>query len=223
MAGKKQGDGATPLVTRKSRRRELSEEEHRLWQIVTREATPLARRRKRAPADETVAPAGPLPMGVQSSNAPMMRAPVKSSSVAPVSLPAPAPFKPAQPPPLTGLDRRTTQRLTRGQIDYEAKLDLHGYNQAEAHDALRAYLARCRASGMRCVLVVTGKGESPYSRHTLHGSDTWHAPERPGVLRSALPRWLGEAEFRALVAGFQPAHPKHGGGGAFYIWLRRKR
>ena len=221
MAGKKQSDNATPFVSRKSRRRELSEEEHRLWQMVTKEATPLARRRKRALTEESASLA-PLPMAVQSSDAPVVRARAKPLPAAPMASP-PQSFKPPQPPLLTGLDRRTTQRLTRGQIDYEAKLDLHGHNQMEAHDALRAYLARCRAQGMRCVLVVTGKGESPYSRHTLHGSDTWHAPERPGVLRTALPRWLGESEFRALVAGFQPAHPKHGGGGAFYIWLRRKR
>lgn len=221
MAGKKRNAQTPPAkAPRKSRQRELSDEEHELWQVVTRDATPLARRRKALQAVAKAAPenaAAPADLPPKSTPAPN-----PSRSQPPTTVDKPRYLAP-QPPPLTGLDRRTTQRLTRGQIDYEAKLDLHGHNQIEAQEALRAFLSRTRAAGMRCVLVVTGKGESPYSRHTLHGAQTWHAPERPGILRNALPRWLGEAEFRTLVAGFQPAHPRHGGGGAFYIWLRRKR
>jgi DNA-nicking Smr family endonuclease len=88
---------------------------------------------------------------------------------------------------------------------------------------LLGFLGRGRARGLRCVLVITGKGESPFTRHTLHSARFHEASEHTGVLRSALPGWLGEPEFRAHVAGFQPAHPRHGGGGAFYIWLRKKR
>ena len=214
---------AEPLSTkapRKSRRRELSEEEHRLWQHVTREAKPLSRQRKPQPstpaiaAAQTPAPSPPAPLALTTD--------IRAQPVPHGQRERPR-QQATQPPPLTGLDRRTTQKLTRGQIDFEAKLDLHGHNQIEAQEALRSFLTRTRAAGMRCVLVVTGKGESPYSRHTLHGAQAWHAPERPGILRSALPRWLVEPEFRTLVVGFQPAHPRHGGGGACYIWLRRKR
>ncbi len=77
--------------------------------------------------------------------------------------------------------------------------------------------------GQRLVLVITGKGASPFARHTLHGAEHFHAPEREGRLRRLLTEWLHEAEFRAHVSGFQPAHPKHGGGGAFYVKLRRDR
>ena len=51
----------------------------------------------------------------------------------------------------------------------------------------------------------------------------FHDPERPGILRQAVPGWLDEPDMRQLVAGYQPAHPRHGGGGAFYVRLRRKR
>lgn len=222
MAGNKRNSQTPPVkAPRKFWHRELSDEEYQLWQVVTRDATPLARRRK---PDQAVMPVAAEPATIpdtlprESSPA---ASPARDRAPAARAAEKPRPHTP-QPAPLTGLDRRTAQRLTRGQIDYEAKLDLHGYNRMEAQEALRFFLSRARSVGMRCVLVVTGKGESPYSRHTLHGAQTWHAPERPGILRSAVPRWLAEAEFRTLVVGFQPAHPRHGGGGAYYILLRRK-
>ncbi len=131
------------------------------------------------------------------------------------------PSRPRRPPPGGTLDRRTRQRMARGIVDIDARLDLHGFGVEEAHARLRAFIIGARAQGLRTVLVITGKGASPFSRHTLHGYDHWHAPERAGRLRRLLPEWLGEAGIAEHVAGFQPAHPKHGGGGAFYVRLRR--
>ncbi len=129
----------------------------------------------------------------------------------------------ARPTSVAGsLDRRTRQRMARGNVDIEARLDLHGMGVEQARMRLRAFLAECRMQGMRTVLVITGKGASPFSRHTLHGYDHWHAPERQGRLRRLVPEWLHEPDFAHNVAGFQPAHPMHGGGGAFYVRLRRK-
>ena len=143
------------------------------------------------------------------------------------SPPAEAPgtaFQPRQPSPdVSGLDRRTRQKLQRGQVEIEARLDLHGLRQHEAHETLRKFIAGARAQGLRCVLVITGKGASPYARHTLHSGAFYQVPERSGVLRQLLPQWLAEPRLADHVTGFQPAHPRHGGGGAFYIWLRRKR
>lgn len=127
------------------------------------------------------------------------------------------------PPPITGLDRRTTQRLTRGQVEIERRLDLHGTGIEMARIRLLGFLRESQAMSARNVLVITGKGDSPYSRHTLHGADHFHAPERAGRLRRLVTEWFHEPEFRSLVAGFQPAHPKHGGGGAYYIRVRRIR
>ena len=137
-----------------------------------------------------------------------------------VHVPSP-PYKP--PPQITGLDRRTTQRLTRGHVEIERRMDLHGTGIEMARIRLRQFLRDSQAMGARTVLVITGKGESPFSRHTLHGADHFHSPERAGRLRRLVPEWFHEAEFRGLVAGYQPAHPKHGGGGAFYVRVRRIR
>ena len=145
-----------------------------------------------------------------------------------VSLPSaphvhvPSPLHKA-PPQITGLDRRTTQRLTRGQVEIERRLDLHGTGIEMARVNLLGFLRDAQAMGARNVLVITGKGDSPFSRHTLHGAGHFHAPERAGRLRRLVTEWFHESEFRSLVAGFQPAHPKHGGGGAYYVRVRRSR
>jgi DNA-nicking Smr family endonuclease len=125
-------------------------------------------------------------------------------------------------PPLTGLDRRSERRMTRGQVEIEGRIDLHGTGIERSRERLLNFLATSRADGLRLVLVITGKGASPFTRHTLHGADHFHAPERQGRLRRLVPEWFHEGLFREHIAGFQPAHPRHGGGGAFYVKLRKK-
>jgi DNA-nicking Smr family endonuclease len=175
-----------------------------LWDKVIKAVEPLRTRSPNPPAPP------------HKSDAAKLR--FRSASFLPVR---PLKSGPPEPPPLTGLDRRTTQKLMRGQVQYEAKLDLHGLGIGEARIRLASFLALARSHGNRLVLVVTGKGASPFSRHTLHGDSHYHAPERQGRLRRLVSDWLHEPEFRQHVSGFQPAHPKHGGGGAYYIRLRR--
>ena len=105
-----------------------------------------------------------------------------------------------------GLDRRTWLRLKRGQVAIEQTLDLHGRTQDEAHRALARFLAAAQAAGCRCVLVVTGKGV-----------------ESGGTLRHMVPRWLNESANREHIVAFCPAQARHGGGGALYVLLRRRR
>lgn len=152
------------------------------------------------------------------------RKPVRRAAAAlpdtPIAKPRPAH---KSPPPITGFDRRTTQKMTRGNVEIERRIDLHGTGVEMARVRLLKFIQDAYSEGARTVLVITGKGDSPFARHTLHGSTHFHTPERQGRLRRALPEWLHEPAFRELVTGFQPAHPKHGGGGAFYVKLRRAR
>jgi DNA-nicking Smr family endonuclease len=127
-----------------------------------------------------------------------------------------------EPPEISSFDRRTTQKLGRGQVELEARIDLHGENLETARIQLLHFVSTQRHRGVRLVLVITGKGASPFARHTLHGHTHFHTPEREGKLRREVPMWFHESVFRAHIVGFQPAHPKHGGGGAFYVKLRKR-
>jgi DNA-nicking Smr family endonuclease len=157
--------------------------------------------------------------------------PVPAAPPAPIGTAPPAPHprksrqsEPRRPEDLANnsLDRRTRQRLLRGKAEIEGRLDLHGDSVEVAYMRLRGFLNACHARGLRLVLVITGKGSGGYARHTLHGETHWDAPEREGRLRRLLPQWLDEPELRAMVVAYQPAHPRHGGGGAWYLRLRRK-
>lgn len=107
---------------------------------------------------------------------------------------------------LAGVDRANAERLKRGRHAIEARLDLHGLTQTEAHRALSRFVATSQAAGRRCVLVITGRGR-------LGG----------GILKSAVPRWLAEPGLRRYLLGIAPAQPHHGGAGALYLLLRRIR
>ena len=182
-----------------------------LWEDVALAVRPLAhktkeqRRRSAAPRQ----PAAKSPPALPAAD---RAAPRRGTAV--VSKP-PAAF--------TGIDRRTRQKLTRGQLEYEARLDLHGHSVAEAHARLVRFLDQSRRRDLRLVLVITGKGASPYAGPTLHGASGYHVPERQGRLHRLLPEWLHEPDMSRLVNGFQPAHPRHGGGGAYYVHLKRRR
>ena len=165
---------------------------------------------------------------IKARNAPRKKAKLVAVVQQRIALQSPAPNLPAlrnqnkQPPPaLSSFDRRTAQRLGRGSIEPMARLDLHGENVETARVELLNFILRQRRQGVRLVLVITGKGASPFARHTLHGHSHFHAPEREGKLRREVPLWFQDKIFRTHVVGFQPAHPRHGGGGAYYVKLRK--
>jgi DNA-nicking Smr family endonuclease len=170
-------------------RRRLSTDDEALWRGVTRSVKPLKRRR--------VEPEAKAASG-------------KKVRLAPVERPhiAPAPAAP-KAPPLVPLDRRFRQRLARGATEIDARLDLHGRTQSEAHAVLIRFLHRAQGDGARTVLVITGKGAG--------------AGEGRGVLKRQVPMWLTLPELRACVLGFEDANVAHGGSGALYVRLRRGR
>jgi DNA-nicking Smr family endonuclease len=180
--------------------RRLSDEDQALWQIVTRSIVPLKRRRMRRDQSQ----------GARTSAKSHSKSQGKPPS--PSSLRAhAAPARPAaKAPPLMPIDRRLKQRLARGQVEIDARLDLHGRTLSEAHAALLRFLHRAHGEGAKTVLVITGKG----------GAD---ADRGRGVLRRQVPLWLALPELRSHVLGVEEAHAAHGGAGAFYVRLRRGR
>jgi DNA-nicking Smr family endonuclease len=168
-------------------------EERELWRRATRDVAPLARRPRQHSSER------PPPAIERPASGPLVRE---------GTAPRPAKAPPAAPPidSFAGVDRATAERVKRGRYEIEARLDLHGMTQEEAHRALRGFITAARSAGRRCVLVITGNGR-------LSG----------GVLKMAVPRWLAEPELRHHVLGIATARPPHGGGGALYLLLRRAR
>ena len=186
------------------RKAEGPDDDALLWQAVARSVKPL--RKRSAPA---VAAAASEPESALEAKAKKAPKPVRASAVAKPREPP----KPPELPPLVagradGVDKRTAQRLRRGQLAVEAILDLHDHTQSQAHAALDGFLADGQGRGLRCVLVITGKGR---------------VSEEGGVLRANLPRWLNQPANRARVVAIAPAQPRDGGPGALYVLLRRKR
>lgn len=115
-------------------------------------------------------------------------------------------------PSRAGLDGRTQERLSRGLMEPEARLDMHGLTQASAHHALLTFVRGAYARRNRLVLVVTGKGSKAEAAFT--GESEPH-----GVLKIMTPRWL--EGLGDMVAGWRTAHRRHGGEGALYVYLRK--
>lgn len=180
------------------------DDDDRLWRAVTEGVEPLNKKR-RAASKSKPDPPRPRP---ERAAAPSTSPP---STSPPSSIPAPKPK--AEPPPLVmgrgaGVDKRTVQRLKRGQLAIEARLDLHGLTQAEAHARLDRFLAGAQDRGLRSVLVITGKGR---------------AGQEGGVLRRMVPRWLNTPPNRGRVLTMSEAQPRDGGGGALYLLIKKRR
>jgi DNA-nicking Smr family endonuclease len=169
-----------------------------LWARVARSAKPLHKSRRAA----AVQPPKPRPKPA-------------AKGAAPIAKPAPkAPPKPAPTVRGEALDRQTARRLERGALAVEARLDLHGMRQKEAHAALRRFLKSAQGKGYRHVLVITGKGAEPDLRRSFYEGDA------RGVLRQAVPHWLAAPDLAPLIVSYAEAPRRLGGEGALYVRLR---
>ena len=165
------------------------DEDRVLWDHVTQDVKKL---RSSKSKDSVVPPTPASLKKIVRQSAPAVVAPVKM---------------PARVPGDQEVDRRTDQKLKRGQYPVDLTLDLHGLTQAAAQTKLLETLRRGQARGLRCVLVITGKGRG----------------EGQGVLRRQVPLWLADESLRSVVLRSHTAQPEHGGTGALYVLLRRKR
>jgi DNA-nicking Smr family endonuclease len=166
-----------------------------LFAAVFRDVKPL-RRSKISPhhaasSDET-RPSKPLPRG----------------EVARESVRVRGPSSPAPPAPNPGIDRRTAERLRKGAMEIDRRIDLHGLTESDAHAALDRFVRQAWRDQVRVLLVITGKGS---------------VGQGGGVLRRNLPRWLAIGEHARRVLRIESAQPRHGGSGAYYVLLRRHR
>lgn len=176
------------------RRRGLTPAEQELWANVARTTTPL---HLSAPVEPLVEPVGDQP-------------PAKPIPNFRKAITIPPPSRPAAESPLR-MDYKTHKRMAKGRIQPEARLDLHGMTLATAHPELMRFILSCRENGLRMVLVITGKGRGD------HGP----LPTRHGALRHIVPHWLSTPPCVTAVQQVTQAHFRHGGEGAYYVYLRR--
>jgi DNA-nicking Smr family endonuclease len=181
--------------------RGLSKEEAALWARVAQSVTPLKGRT--APRDDALVPAPP--------KAPVPPPPRKPKGRVPPPRPVPPPARPAPDP---GLDSHWERRLARAAVAPDFTLDLHGHTLDQAHMRLTQGLSQARAMGARLVLVVTGKPRP------VDAADRGH---RRGAIRAKILDWLAAGEHASDIAAIRKAHRRHGGEGALYIVLRRRR
>ena len=192
--------------------RSISSEEAALWEQVTRAAVPLRGKPRVAAAaspQETPAKAA----------APLGRGPKPRTGVNPKARPAGTAL--LQRPPAEGIDvlnRRQARRIVAGKTDIDGRLDLHGLYQVEAHARLRAFLQRAHASGLKTVLVITGKGRAEDRADALGSA---MGERQRGVLRRSVPLWLAQPDLSQIVLSYGAAATRHGGAGAFYVRLRK--
>ncbi len=104
------------------------------------------------------------------------------------------------------LNRRDYERLRKGQMTIDATIDLHGMWQEQAHNALIDFIGQSKQQKRRCLLVITGKGKI----------------SSPSILKQKLPEWLQDGRVAADILKVTSAQPKHGGSGAFYVYLKKQ-
>ncbi|WP_052699146.1 Smr/MutS family protein [Hyphomicrobium sp. 99] len=195
---------------------EDSDLDHEIWRHAAATIEPLKRAKPRFhPASDAVKAGVPRPKPSAEPEKP----PVKSRA-AQAHHPEVSPPKPtsAKTPELQLFDRNSVRKLRGGRAEIEARVDLHGMRQDEAHAALRSFLFSCHRRGLRFVLVITGKGKTSSKSPSEEG----YGERERGVLKRNVPRWLDEPELRSVVVSFTVAAIQHGGEGAMYVHLRSK-
>lgn len=195
------------------RQRTLRPEEIELWNRLVEKASPLHPSRPAKSAAAAVNQSKTL--------APPQYPPVPNFRLGEAARPSQPfhDFAPSISEQLAGkplaIDRRRFAKLKKGRLNPEARIDLHGLTIAQAHPALTRFILESVSDGLRLVLVITGKGKSRPDNDPI--------PQRHGVLRHQVPHWLHTPPLRAHVLQVTEAHLRHGGQGAYYVYLRRPR
>lgn len=186
-----------------------------MWDSVAARATPLRPEKARALVEETSelveAPAPP----VIEDPSPARLAPFEVGARRKSQAGSSITYAPALGDSHIQMDRKAFLKMKGGKLMPERRLDLHGMTLAQAQPTLIRFISEAHADGLRLVLVITGKGKDRDTGGPI--------PTRRGVLRHQVPDWLRMAPIRPYVLQVTQANRKHGGEGAWYVYLRRSR
>lgn len=185
--------------------RRLAADEQALWALVAATVIPMH------PGRAVETPAGDVPAPARGPD----RSGIGPKRVAPA--PAPA-NRPASPTAET-LDATWDRQISSGRIAPDMVIDLHGLRREAARRLLYERVVSAAERGARVILVITGKGSEPGPAP----ADLMAGLQARGAIRADLPRWLGEEGLSGRIAAVRRAHPRHGGAGAAYLILKRRR
>ena len=191
--------------------RGLNPEEKALWERVAKTATPLEGRALKTPARKPTIKSPDAEAPERKTIAPFQIG-AKTQTRLPQNQTSPTVGAALDAAPLR-MDQKAFGKMKRGKTKPEARIDLHDMRLDEAHSALNAFIHSAHGRGKRLVLVITGKGRV--------SDDAGPIPVRTGILRHQVPDWLSRPPLSALVLQVAQAHQRHGGSGAFYVYLRR--
>ena len=184
-----------------------------LWARVAETADPLTKKNRFVDLEM---PLKPRPRPSHAKTSPRDAASPDATALKPLSkAPSGKVAVKKAPSPKAGLDRQTARKLDKGHLAIEARIDLHGMRQREAHNALRKFLHWARQKDYRHVLVITGKGSLRDEGRSFYDEDA------RGVLRQAVPHWLAHGDLAPLIVSFSDAPRRLGGEGALYVRLRK--
>lgn len=189
-------------MAKRGKKGALSPEDREIWGKVAKTLTPLRPEQARDLETELAKAIETAP--TKSAKQPKTETAIKAPGLS---------WKPPAPPPLHQLEHRYRRKIVRGVKAIDARIDLHGLKQHQAHDRLIGFLYQAQARQHKVVLVITGKGSGP---------ERAYMDER-GILRRMVPQWLAMPDMRSVVVGYEEAHASHGGSGALYVRIRRKR
>ncbi|MAC11799.1 MAG: DNA mismatch repair protein MutS [Sphingorhabdus sp.] len=182
-------------------RRQLDAEEQALWARVIATVRPIEKARPAPPPPAPPAKTAALPTPPTT----------KPKGRVPAARPLPVP--PPPPPSSQRLDGSWDRKISKGRLEPDLQIDLHGRNLAGAYDRLDGALEQAVAMGYRTILLVTGRDR---------GHDRASGEGR-GAIRAAVRDWLAASRHAGRIASVRGAHPRHGGEGALYIVLRKSR
>ncbi|WP_298259409.1 Smr/MutS family protein [uncultured Litoreibacter sp.] len=193
-------------------KRQLNPEEQELWARVTETAIPMKLHKKVKFAEEPVKARVPDPVSPRSIKSFKMGERAASKTAKHNLSPS---LEQQFAKSHVAMDKKAFTRLKQGKLSPEGRLDLHGMTLDQAHPRLNRFILDAHAQGKRLVLVITGKGKSR--------DDGGPIPTRLGVLRHQVPQWFQQHPLKPLILQVSQASLKHGGSGAYYVYLRRIR
>ena len=120
---------------------------------------------------------------------------------------------------IDGKEKLKNKDINHNKVNLQKNLsiDLHGYSLSEANEKIKKVIINSFNSGVKKILVVTGKG-----LHSQNEKDPYVSKDL-SILKYSVPNFIEKnKELKNLITDMKEANLEDGGSGAFYIYLKKK-